>query len=434
MVLHAALAAVLSRYSGSRDVPIGTAVAGRTDPQLDDMVGMFAGTLVLRTAVDPTATFAELLAHVHERDIAAYTHADMPFETLVELLNPARSTSHHPLFQVALSMQRSRIGQVTLPGLTVTPVGDVADRANFDLQLTVTESGPGGHMHLDFGYDADLYDHSSVEQFASRLVRFLEAVSADPQLPVGDIDLFDAAERAVLVPAVGPGAPEPSTLRSILTRGVTLAPDAVAVSGGGVELTYRELDARSDVVARELTENGAATRKSGSVGRSAGRWTRWCDSGPSRRPARHQCCSTPCAPRTPHVSGKVCRTTPCRSRARQAYVVYTSGTTGTPKGVVVTHGGLAALDADLRERYARRTRLPDAAPRRGWIRHDAARGPGRRGVGSHAGDRVGRRIRRSAPRRPDGTRPHHARVHDADDPRHPRRTGTSGSADADGGR
>ncbi|SEE28881.1 amino acid adenylation domain-containing protein [Rhodococcus jostii] len=351
MVLHAALAAVLSRYSGSRDVPIGTAVAGRTDPQLDDMVGMFAGTLVLRTAVDPSATFTELLAHVHEQDIAAYTHADMPFETLVELLNPARSTSHHPLFQVALSMQRGRPGQVTLPGLTVTPVGDVVDRANFDLQLTVTESGPGGRLHLDFGYDADLYDHSSIEQFASRLVRFLEAVCADPLLPVGDVDLFDAAERAALVPAVGPAAPAPSTLREILTRGVVVAPDAVAVSGGGVELTYRELDARSDAVARELAETGAGP---GSLvpwadPRSVDSVVRlWAIAKTGAAPVLFDPARTAFTPREwESVPG---HTVPLTSEV--AYVVYTSGTTGTPKGAVVTHDGLAALAADLRERYA----------------------------------------------------------------------------------
>ncbi|PBC51089.1 non-ribosomal peptide synthetase [Rhodococcus sp. ACS1] len=351
MVLHAALAAVLSRYSGSRDVPIGTAVAGRTDPQLDDMVGMFAGTLVLRTAVDPTATFAELLAHVHERDIAAYTHADMPFEALVELLNPARSMSHHPLFQVALSMQRSRLGQVALPGLTVTPVGDVVDRANFDLQLTVTESGPGGRLHLDFGYDADLYEHSTIEQFASRLVRFLEAVSADPLLPVGDIDLFEAAERAALVPAVGPAAPASSTLREILTRGAVLAPGAVAVSGGGVELTYRELDTRSDTLAREFGESGVGR---GSLvpwaePRSVDAVVRlWAIAKIGAAPVLFDPARTPFTPREWESVPE--HALPLTSEV--AYVVYTSGTTGTPKGAVVTHGGLAALDADLRERYA----------------------------------------------------------------------------------
>ena len=157
MVMHAALAALVSRYSASADVPIGTVVAGRSDPKLDDLVGMFAGTLVLRTTIDRTASFAELLGHVHQQDLAAYTHADMPFETLVEQLNPARSPSHHPLFQIALSFQAPRPTSWELPGLTLTPMVAEFEHANFDLQLNVTDAADDHPMRLGICLTTQIY-------------------------------------------------------------------------------------------------------------------------------------------------------------------------------------------------------------------------------------------------------------------------------------
>ncbi|MFZ2178158.1 MAG: condensation domain-containing protein, partial [Rhodococcus sp. (in: high G+C Gram-positive bacteria)] len=350
MVLHAALAVLLSRYSGSRDVPIGTAVAGRTDPQLDDVVGMFAGTLVLRTDVDPAATFTELLAHVHEQDLAAYTHADLPFEMLVELLNPARSASHHPLFQVALSMQRHRAGHLTLPGLTVTPVIPDVEHANFDLQLTVAEPGPGEPMALHFGYNAELYDPATIAEFAAQLVRLLHSVAADPDVPVGDVDLLSAPERAALVPAVGPGSPGALTLRAMLTRGALLAPDAVAIRDSGTELTYRELDTRSSALVRHLVASGVRPGDAvvWSEPRSVESVVRlWAIAKAGAAPVLID-------PELPQT-----RTAAMRAIADSlppatdtAYVVFTSGTTGTPKAVVVTDAGLAALDADVATRFA----------------------------------------------------------------------------------
>ncbi|WP_230989936.1 non-ribosomal peptide synthase/polyketide synthase [Rhodococcus oxybenzonivorans] len=382
MVLHAALAVLLSRYSGSRDVPIGTAVAGRTDPQLDDVVGMFAGTLVLRTQIDPSASFAEILAHVHTQDVAAYTHADMPFETLVELLNPARSTSHHPLFQVALSMQRHRPGHFTLPGVDVTPMTPTAHPANFDLQLTATEAAPGARMHLEFGYDAALFDRSTILGFADQLVRLLGSVTADPDQRVGDVDLSSPAERAALAPARGPAAPAPVPLHHILTRGAVLAPGAVAVQDGERSVTYRQLDLQSEGLARELQKLGArpGTTVAWSVPRSTesvvGLWA-IAKTGaapvlvdpdlPSARiHAMLAAAGTTLGVGSatlgdeitwvePHTHADTSAGAMVRPRVhpdQPAYVVFTSGTTGAPKAVVVTHGGLAALDMDVAQRYA----------------------------------------------------------------------------------
>ncbi|MER2225144.1 MAG: condensation domain-containing protein, partial [Rhodococcus sp. (in: high G+C Gram-positive bacteria)] len=262
MVVHAAFAALLARYNGSSDVVVGTVVAGRVTPELDDLVGMFAGTIVLRTEVDPSKSFGQLVEQVRQRDVAAFAHAEMPFESLVDLIDPPRSRSRHPLFQVALSFQTAHSATWSLPGLTVTQIAPEVRQANFDLQLNVVDEGIGGGLGLEFVYNADLFDDLTVSSFASRFERVLNHVSIDPDVVVGGIDLLDRAERALLVPAHGAAErPDPSrrsgtTLASMLRYGVESAPDAVAVEGEGNTLTYRDLDAQSDVAADELRSGG----------------------------------------------------------------------------------------------------------------------------------------------------------------------------------
>ncbi|MER2208939.1 MAG: condensation domain-containing protein, partial [Rhodococcus sp. (in: high G+C Gram-positive bacteria)] len=150
MVVHAAFAALLARYNGSSDVVVGTVVAGRVTPELDDLVGMFAGTIVLRTEVDPSKSFGQLVEQVRQRDVAAFAHAEMPFESLVDLIDPPRSRSRHPLFQVALSFQTAHSATWSLPGLTVTQIAPEVRQANFDLQLNVVDEGIGGGLGLEF--------------------------------------------------------------------------------------------------------------------------------------------------------------------------------------------------------------------------------------------------------------------------------------------
>ncbi|MBF6303074.1 non-ribosomal peptide synthetase, partial [Nocardia amamiensis] len=179
MVVHSAFAALLARLSGSDDVAIGIPVAGRGEQALDDLVGMFVNTLVLRAQVDTAESFADLLAQVRERDLQAFAHADVPFERLVEVLNPARSQARHPLFQVMLSFQNLGRTALELPGLTVSELGIDQPTAKFDLQLTLSEV-PGAETAMDaeLVYATDLFDGAFAGTFAERFVRVLHGVAA----------------------------------------------------------------------------------------------------------------------------------------------------------------------------------------------------------------------------------------------------------------
>ncbi|PSK31973.1 non-ribosomal peptide synthetase [Nocardia seriolae] len=261
MVLHAALATVLARLCNTTDIAIGTPIAGRSDPALDDLVGMCVNTLVLRTRVDPAAGFDRMLTEVRDTDLNAFANADVPFERLVEVVNPERSAARHPLFQVMLSYDGSPELRVDLPGVDteVLPMAD--DVAKFDLQLTVHEpaGGPadGAPLTAEFGYAADVFDRATVEAIARRFGVVLAAAVADPSLPVGDLPLLDARETAKLVPIMGSPAEPAISLARLLTDTAERVPDAVAVRYLGADTTYRELDERSNRLARVLIEHGA---------------------------------------------------------------------------------------------------------------------------------------------------------------------------------
>ncbi|RVW09066.1 non-ribosomal peptide synthetase [Prescottella agglutinans] len=262
MLAHTALAVLVARLSSSGDVVIGTPVSGRGEAGLDDVVGMFVGTLVLRTPVDPGAGFGDLLTVVREADLAAFARTDLPFERLVDELAPARSTSYAPLFQVLVEYRTDMSGYLQLPGLEVEPLEYDLAVSKFDLQLSVTESftpdGAPGGMRFDLTYATDLWDEPTVRGFAERLRRILVASATDPHGPVGDIGLLTAADRAALEVG-GPdeaGAPE-GTLADVFGRAVAAHPDEVAVVHGTDRLTYAELAARSSRLARALAVRGA---------------------------------------------------------------------------------------------------------------------------------------------------------------------------------
>lgn len=191
MVAHAALAVLLSRLSTTFDIPIGTAVAGRGRRELDDIIGMFVNTLVLRTELDPGASFVSLLGQVRDVDLEAFAHADLPFERLVEVLSPVRSTSHHPLFQVALGVQAPSLDRLELDGVTASPLSVDVDIAKFDLHFTLVErvdgsAEPAG-IDGELVYATDIFDAGTAAEYTLRLQRIFESVVADPQRAVGDI-------------------------------------------------------------------------------------------------------------------------------------------------------------------------------------------------------------------------------------------------------
>ncbi|MBM4575593.1 AMP-binding protein [Rhodococcus hoagii] len=254
MTIHAALAAVLARHNDTDDIVIGTAVAGRGDPRLDSLVGMFASTLPLRTDVGAGQTFADLLEHVRERDIEAFARVDTPFERIVERVAPERYSARHPIFQVALAVRRPGSLRFTLPGLEVSAAPIESASTQFDLHVTVTEKPDG--LDFEFAYRSDLYEAATIEAFAARLIRFLDHVTADPGLPIGDVGLLTATERRGLVPASGADG-SVAGLWQVLAAGAAEHPDRVAVAAGDRTVTYRQLVVRAESLARELVARGA---------------------------------------------------------------------------------------------------------------------------------------------------------------------------------
>ncbi|WP_288048815.1 condensation domain-containing protein, partial [Nocardia sp.] len=261
MVAHTALAVLLARLSGEDDIAVGTPVAGRGERALDDLIGMFVNTLVLRTPVELGATFTDLLAAVRATDIAAFGHSDLPFERLVEILNPARSQARHPLFQVMLSFQNTGQTSLELPGLTVSGVDLPIDVAKFDLQLVMSEKPAAEGIVAELIYATDLFDPATMEDFGRRFKRLLGAVVAEPDRAIGDIPLLDERESYRALRGWNSTVREldsASTLVAEFARQVSVTPDAVAIvdPAGGVTLTYAEFGARVHRLARRLIAAG----------------------------------------------------------------------------------------------------------------------------------------------------------------------------------
>ncbi|MFJ8747332.1 amino acid adenylation domain-containing protein [Embleya sp. NPDC127516] len=257
MVMHSALGVLLYHLGCGDDVPIGAPIAGRTDEELRDLVGFFVNTWVLRVDLSGNPTFRELLRRVRDRSLAAYDNQDMPFERLVELLNPDRSTAYDPFFQVMLSWQPP-VPDLELPGFEVRAERLETGTAKFDLFFDMIPNGSGGAA-CRLEYATDLFDRETVEGIANRFVRVLSRLVADSERGIGGLDVLDNAERDRLLTRYNDTAAtvSESTIPELFERRAAGTPDAPAIVCADRTLTYRELDDRANGVAWELIRRGA---------------------------------------------------------------------------------------------------------------------------------------------------------------------------------
>ena len=378
MVLQASLATLLTRLGSGSDIPIGSPIAGRIDSALDELVGFFVNTLVLRTDTSGNPSFRELIARVRTTNLAAYGQQELPFERLVEVLNPPRSLSRHPLFQVMLVLQNNVQPSFDLPGLNARFEPVASASAKFDLSLSFAEQrasdGAPAGISGNLEYASDLFERAGMEAMAGRLVRLLEAAVADPERAIGSLELLSPAERRIILEEWNATARAitSATVPELFAAQAAKTPAAVAVVFAEESLSYAELDAGANQLAHHLRALGVGPEVV--VGlclerspamiiallgilKAGGAYLPLDPGYPTERlafmldDARAPVLVTHSAlrDRMPvHPARTVCLDADASTIARRpitapiidllpqhpAYVIYTSGSTGTPKGVV----------------------------------------------------------------------------------------------------
>ncbi len=400
MVVQAALAVLLSQLSASPEVAVGFSIAGRGDAALDGLVGFFVNYLVLRVDLAGDLSVAELLGQVRGRSLAAYEHQDVPFEVLVERLNPTRSLTHHPLVQVVLAWlnlpgQDSDPAGVALGDLQVTPLPVDTQTARMDLVFNLGErwseagepAGIGGVVE----FRTDVFDAESIEVLIGRLEQVLAAMVADPVRRLSSIDVLDAGEQARLDVvgnrAVLARAGVPVSIPALWAAQVARTPAGVALVCGGCVWSYGEVELAANRLAHLLAGHGVgagdvvallfersaeavvailAVLKTGAA---------YVPIDPNHPDATlgfilddaAPVAAVTCAGLRSRLGGhdllvidvddpgldvQPGTALPAPGADNIAYLIYTSGTTGTPKGVAVTHTGIADLVASHVERLA----------------------------------------------------------------------------------
>ncbi|MEZ0110973.1 amino acid adenylation domain-containing protein [Catenulispora sp. EB89] len=357
MVMQAGLAVLLGALGGGEDITIGGPIAGRTDEALTDLVGFFVNTQVLRVDLSGGPSFVDVLARVREKALTAYEHQDLPFEMLVELINPNRSMAYQPLFQVAFAWQNWARWDYGLVGLQVEFEQHLVEATISDLFLSMAMDD-SGKVWGDLMYATQLFDRETAEAIAARFGRVLEQLAADPLAPIGTVDVLLPAERERLLRAVNDTAyaGTAGTLPDAFEAQVRRDPDRVAVIAEQETLTYGELDRRANRLAHWLLAQGAgpeqlvAVRMPRSVElvvaiyavvKAGAAYVPIDIEAPEDRVRQLLDSSRPLLvldETLPDVSAYP-DSAPQRvlSPDNAAYVIYTSGSTGGPKGVQVPH-------------------------------------------------------------------------------------------------
>ncbi|MEV4318106.1 amino acid adenylation domain-containing protein [Actinocrispum sp. NPDC049592] len=392
MVLHAGLAVLLSRWGAGLDIPVGSPLAGRTDEALDELVGFFVNTVVVRTDLSGDPSFTDLLGRVRERVLAVLENQDAPFELVVEHVNPERSPARNPLFQVMLSLQNMPRDADLMPGLAAELEAVRTPTAKVDLSFTLAEcfdaDGRPTGLTGEIEYALDLFDRESAAALAAGLVRVLEGLVVAPDVPVSRVEVLAPQEsRALLELGHGePAAAGPQLLPELFAARAAAEPELTALVCGGVAMSFGEVGSRVNRVARWLIAAGVGPgdpvavllpRSVDSVVALLGVLTAGAVyvpvdvSYPVERVRFMLADTEPVAVITtaglappdvralvlgsPAVEAELAALAdaPIAAAERRnvvapgdvAYLIYTSGSTGRPKGVAVTHRGLANLAA-----------------------------------------------------------------------------------------
>ncbi|MFC7984950.1 amino acid adenylation domain-containing protein [Streptomyces sp. NPDC057336] len=390
MVVQSALAVLLMKLGGGEDVTIGSPIAGRTDEALADMIGCFVNTQVLRADLSGNPRFTELLAQVRDKALSAYEHQDVPFDVVVESINPDRSAAYQPLFQVIFSWQSYEKPDLALPGLEMRFEQAIPSTAMVDLTFFLAVDGTGA-LRGDLQYATDLFDRGTAEEITARLVRVLEQLAADPGLRVGDVDVLSARERERLLVEVNTvgGTIDDVTLVELFERQAARRADEVAVVYEGATLTYGELNARANRLARHLIAQGVGPESLVGVclERSAelvvallavlkagGAYLPIDPDSPADRIAHIVEDAAPVLLVTTGPAADLAHDLPrvhldrpgafdaqpagdltdaerrtALRPAHPAYVIYTSGSTGRPKGVLIPHRNVVGLFTATRD-------------------------------------------------------------------------------------
>ncbi|WP_370469510.1 non-ribosomal peptide synthase/polyketide synthase, partial [Corallococcus caeni] len=381
MVLLAAFQVLLSRYSAQDDVSVGTPIAGRTQAETEGLIGFFVNTLVLRAHVEPKATFRQLLAQVRGTTLTAYEHQHVPFEKLVEALQPVRDTSRSPLFQVMFALQNTPTEPLQLPGLSLRPLPLEAHFAKFDLTLSLQEVREGMVGTLE--YATDLFDAATVQRMAGHFGVLVEALAQKPDTRLSDLPLLTDAERQQILIDWNPPAsqtPHEPSISAMVEAQVRRTPDALAVITPERQLTYRELDAKANQLAHRLrglgvgpevrvglcverTEDlvigalgilkagGAYVPLDPSYPRERLGWLLEDAQGPALVAHSHLLSALPetsatavCLDSDAELAKQPTTAPEVDIHARHlAYLIYTSGSTGRPKGVAISHGNAVSF-------------------------------------------------------------------------------------------
>ena len=257
MTLLAAFNALLGRYTGQDDIVIGAPIAGRTRREVEGLVGFFVNTLALRTDLSGRPSFRELLGRVRATTLGAYAHQDVPFERLVEELQPERDLSRNPLFQVMFSLQNAPLEEFTLPGLRVEQVEIGNDATRFDMEFHLWEGG--GVLAGSLIYSTELFDAATVERLLGHFRNLLDGVVADPNKRLPDLPLLTEAQRRQVLAKWNDTRgvyPRDACVHELFEAQAARTPEAVAVVSGDTRVTYAELNARANRLARRLRALG----------------------------------------------------------------------------------------------------------------------------------------------------------------------------------